>query len=68
MSTTASSRRSQQEKAGKFAGGSDLVFNLKNDGVGVGKINPAVPKADRALMLTYKAQIISGKLKVKSSL
>jgi basic membrane protein A and related proteins len=57
-----------QEKAGKFAGGSDLLFNLKNNGVGVGKISPAVPKADRALMLKYKKQIISGKLKVKSAL
>ena len=57
-----------QEKAGKFAGGSDLLFNLKNNGVGVGKISPAVPKADRALMLKYKKQIITGKLKVKSSL
>ena len=36
-------RRSSRCKAGKFAGGTDLVFNLKNNGVGVGKINPAVP-------------------------
>src|SRR4051794_36636239 len=28
-----------QVKSGKFAGGSDLVFNLKNGGMGVGKIN-----------------------------
>ena len=35
----------QQAKAGNFQGGSDLVFNLKNGGMGVGKINPAVPSS-----------------------
>jgi basic membrane protein A len=57
-----------QEKAGKFAGGSDLVFNLKNNGVGVGKISPAVPKGFITLMNTYKAKIIAGKLKLPSGL
>jgi basic membrane protein A len=57
-----------QEKAGKFAGGSDLVFNLKNNGVGVGKISPAVPKAFITLMNTYKAKIIAGTLKPPTSL
>jgi basic membrane protein A len=57
-----------QEKAGKFAGGTNLFFNLKKVGIGVGKINPAVPAADRVLMNKYKAQIISGKLKPKSAL
>ena len=33
----------QQVKAGKFQGGKDLVFNLKNGGIGLGKMNPAVP-------------------------
>ena len=40
----------QQVKAGKFQGGTDLVFNLKNGGIGVGKINPAVPASYIALM------------------
>src|SRR5207248_2982998 len=40
----------KQVQAGKFAGGSDLVFNLKNGGMGVGKINPAVPASAIALM------------------
>ncbi len=57
-----------QVKAGKFQGGTNLFFNLKNGGIGVGKINPAVPAADRALMNKYKADIISGKLKPKDSL
>jgi len=57
-----------QVKSGKFAGGSDLVFNLKNGGMGVGKINPGVPRSYIALMNAYKQRIISGKLKVPASL
>ena len=34
----------KQVKAGQFDGGHDLLFNLKNGGMDVGKINPAVPK------------------------
>jgi basic membrane protein A len=58
----------QQEKAGKFAGGSDLLFNLKNGGIGLGQMNPAVTAADKAAINGFKARIISGKLKLKSAL
>jgi basic membrane protein A len=58
----------KQVKGGQFAGGSDLLFNLKNGGMGVGKINPAVSKADIALMNSYKAKIIAGTLKVPAAL
>lgn len=54
--------------SGKFPGGTDLVLNLKNNGVGVGKISPKVPKAWITLMNQYKAQIISGKIKPPASL
>jgi basic membrane protein A len=57
-----------QEQQGKFKGGTDLVFNLKNGGMGIGKINPAVPAGFISLMNSYKAKIISGKLKVPASL
>jgi basic membrane protein A len=57
----------KQAKAGKFNGGNDLVFDLKNNGVGVGKISPKVPKSWITLMNSYKAKIISGKLKVPAS-
>ena len=57
-----------QAKAGKFKGGQDLVFDLKNGGMGVGKINPAVPAAYIALMNSYKAKIIAGTLKVPTAL
>ena len=48
---------------GHFKGGKDLLFNLKNNGVGVGKISPKVPKSWIKLMNSYKAKIIAGKLK-----
>ena len=52
-----------QASKGKFKGGKDLVFNLKNNGVGVGKISPKVKKSWIAVMNSFKAKIISGKLK-----
>jgi basic membrane protein A len=58
----------KQSQSGKFKGGQDLLFDLKNNGMGVGKINPAVPQSWINLMNTYKQQIISGQLKVPSSL
>ena len=62
-------RRSSRCRPASSPGGTDLVFNLKNDGVGVGKINPAVPEGRTStLMNSYKAKIIAGKLKLPSSL
>jgi basic membrane protein A len=58
----------QQVKQGKWNGGHDLVFNLKNGGMSVGKINPAVPKSDIALMNSYKKKIIAGTLKLPTAL
>jgi basic membrane protein A len=53
---------------GKYKGGTDLNFTLKNGGMGVGKINPSVPKSDIALMNAYKKRIINGTLKVPTAL
>jgi len=58
----------KQVQQGKFQGGSDLLFNLKNGGMDVGKINPAVPQAYIDEMNKYKQQIISGQLKVPAAL
>jgi basic membrane protein A len=46
-------------KDGKFKGGTDAVFNLKNSGVGVGKIDARVPKAFIKKMNALKPLIIS---------
>jgi basic membrane protein A len=47
---------------GRFPGGTDLLLDLKNSGVGVGKISPKVPQSWIALMNSYKAKIIAGTL------
>jgi basic membrane protein A len=50
-------------KNGTYKGGTDLVFNLKNGGVAIGKISPRVPKAFITKMNALKPQILSGKIK-----
>ena len=46
---------------GRFKGG-NLVFGLKDNGVGVGKISPKVPKSEVAQVNKIRAEIISGKI------
>jgi hypothetical protein len=46
----------------KFAGGTDAVFSLKNNGVGLGKISPQVPKADVQKVQQIAIQIAAGKI------
>jgi hypothetical protein len=58
----------QLAKAGKLGAGHDLVFNLKNKGQDVGVISSKVPKAFITKMNAKKALIISGKIKVPSTL
>jgi basic membrane protein A and related proteins len=53
----------QQVIAGKFAGGKNMVFSLKNNGVGLGKISRKVPAADVKLLRSIARQIASGKIK-----
>lgn len=53
-------------KTGKgYKGGSNLVFNLKNNGVSLGKISKKakIPKAWLKQIATLKTQIINGKIK-----
>jgi basic membrane protein A len=47
---------------GTFKGG-NIVFGLKQNGVGVGKISPKVPKSEVAAVNKVRAEIISGKIK-----
>jgi hypothetical protein len=49
--------------AGTFKGGRDAVFSLSNGGVGLGKINPKVSKADVAKVGQIAKDIASGKIK-----
>ena len=47
-------------KSGQSLGGTDLLFDLKNGGMGVGKINPAVPSTFVTKMNALKAKIVAG--------
>ena len=53
----------QQVIAGKFAGGTNMTFSLKNNGVGLGKISKKVPAADVKLVQSIARQISAGKIK-----
>ena len=58
----------QDVKSGQKIGGKDLTFNLKNGGVGIGKISPKVPKAFIARMNALGKLIAAGKLKPPAKL
>jgi basic membrane protein A len=49
-------------KEGNFKGGSSLTFNLKNGGVGLGKISSTVPASFLKQIADLRAQIVAGKL------
>ena len=49
-------------KDGKFKGGQDAVYGIKDDGVGIGKFSPKTPKGIAAKVAAIKAQILSGKI------
>jgi basic membrane protein A and related proteins len=48
---------------GKFKGGRNAVFGLKDNGVALGKISSKVPAADVAKIQKIRADIIAGKIK-----
>jgi basic membrane protein A len=48
--------------AGKFQGGRNSIFGLKDNGVGLGKVSAKVPKADVAAVQKIRNEIASGKL------
>ncbi|HKX48054.1 MAG TPA: BMP family ABC transporter substrate-binding protein [Gaiellaceae bacterium] len=50
-------------KNGTYKGGKDLNFNLRNKGVGIGKISRQVPAAYIKRMNALGAQILAGKIK-----
>lgn len=50
----------QQVLDGKFQGGTNLVFSLENQGVGLGKISSKVPRADVRKVQAIAKQIAAG--------
>ena len=55
-------------KEGKFRGGRDAVFNLRNGGVAVGRIDSRVPKRFITRMNALKPLIIRGRIKPPKTL
>jgi len=55
-------------KNGKYKGGINSVFNLKNNGVAIGKISNKVPKAYIKKMNALRPLIISGRIKPPKTL
>jgi basic membrane protein A len=53
----------QDAKDGEFKGGTDAIYGLKDNGVGIGKFSPKAPKDITAKVAAVRAQIISGKIK-----
>ena len=53
----------KQVIAGKFAGGTNAVFSLKNGGVGLGKISPKVPKALVLKVQKIAKDVATGRIK-----
>jgi basic membrane protein A len=49
-------------KAGKFQGGRNAVFGLKDEGVGLGKISAKVPQKDIAAVDKVAREIVAGKI------
>jgi basic membrane protein A and related proteins len=52
----------QSVKNGTFKGG-NVTYGLKDNGVGLGKINPRVPQSEIALVEKIRQEIVSGKIK-----
>jgi basic membrane protein A and related proteins len=49
-------------KAGNFKGGTDAVYGLDVNGVGIGKFSPKTPKGIAAKVAKVKQQIVSGEI------
>jgi len=48
---------------GQFKGGQNLVFNLSNGGVSLGKMSPNIPAKFLKTIAGYRTQIVAGKIK-----
>ena len=58
---------SKSVQDGSFAGGKSVVFDVKNGGIGIGKISPEVPEALVDEVMKVKDDIASGKIEVPAS-
>jgi basic membrane protein A len=56
----------KEAKAGSLKGGGDVVFSLKNGGVGLGSVSPKVPKSFVTKTNAIGKEIASGQITVKA--
>jgi basic membrane protein A and related proteins len=56
----------QDVSYGRFAGGTDRIFSLKDGGVGLGKISAKVPPSIKAKLVRLTARIRAGKIKIRT--
>jgi basic membrane protein A len=56
-------RTIQSVSDGSWQGGRNLVFGLEQDGVGLGKVSPRVPKADLDRVEQVREQIVDGAIR-----
>ena len=54
----------QMVKQGRFKGATDSLFNVKNGGVGYGKLSARAPKTLKAKLDAVAKQIAAGKIKI----
>lgn len=53
---------------GRLRTGTDAIYDLANDGVGLGKISPKVPRGFLRRLNAIRAEIVAGKIRVPSVL
>jgi len=55
-------------RQGRLKTGGDLVFDLRNGGVGLGAISPKVPRSVLLALARVRAEIVAGKIRVPTAI
>ncbi len=55
-------------KDGKWRGGRNVVFGLRQGGVGLGKLSPRAPKEELATLHDVERQIVAGKIRIPTTI
>jgi basic membrane protein A len=56
----------KQEMEGKFAGGTVLKFDIKNNGVGIPEVNPNLTDEQVKTILSYRDKVIDGSMTIST--
>ncbi len=55
-------------KDGKWRGGRNVVFGLRQGGVGLGKVSPRAPKGELAALHAVEREIAAGKIRIPTTI